>query len=326
MGLFGRKAQPEAGAEKLFFATDLHASESCFRKLLATPRVYGVGTVLMGGDCTGKMLIPVVTPEAPGGAYRCDWGGESVETADEGEIAEVEKRIRYAGLYPMRVTAAEHEVLRRDSARLGEAFSARMLETVRAWTALAEERLAPTGTHTIMTPGNDDEFDVDEILAASDYVDAPEGRITRIGRHELLSVGWSNTTPWQTPRECPEDELAAKIDALAAQIEDMENAIFNIHVPPYGTGLDNAPKLDDDLRPVQGGTVMVPVGSTAVRDAILRHAPLLSLHGHIHESRGVQKLGRTTCINPGSVYGEGILQGVIVELFPGKVRYSLTDG
>jgi len=167
---------------------------------------------------------------------------------------------------------------------------------------------------------------LEELLRASDFVDAAENRIVRIGDHEMLSVGWSNHTPWDTPRECSEEELEARIDALAAQIEDMETAIFNIHVPPYGTGLDDAPELDENLKPVQGGKVMKPVGSTAVRDAILEHQPLLALHGHIHESRGIQKLGRTTCINPGSVYGEGTLQGVIVELAPEEVRYSLTSG
>jgi Icc-related predicted phosphoesterase len=157
-------------------------------------------------------------------------------------------------------------------------------------------------------------------------VDAAENEVARVGNYEMLSVGWSNPTPWDTPRECLEDKLAERIDRLASEIEDMENAIFNIHVPPYGTGLDDAPALDADLKPVDGGTVMKPVGSTAVRDAILRHQPLLALHGHIHESRGVQKLGRTTCINPGSVYGEGILQGVIVELRDRRVQYKLTHG
>jgi uncharacterized protein len=320
------RAASSADRTRVFFATDLHSSEACFRKLLATPRVYELDRVIMGGDCTGKMLVPLVERGGEPDTFDCEWGGETTVARGEPAIADQERQIRYAGLYPVRVTGAEFAELKRDPDRLKTLFRESMLAVVANWVALAEERLAPDGAQFVMTPGNDDEFEVDSVIRASDYVNAAENLVVRVGAHEMLSVGWSNHTPWDTPRECSEEELAQRIDGLADQIEDMENAIFNIHVPPYGTGLDEAPALDDDLKPVDGGTVMKPVGSTAVRDAILKHQPLLALHGHIHESRGIQKLGRTTCINPGSVYGEGILQGVIVELNAGNVQYKLTHG
>jgi Icc-related predicted phosphoesterase len=244
----------------------------------------------------------------------------------EEAIAAHERRVRDAGLYPVRMTAAQLGELEQEPEQLRSLFAESMLQVVAGWVELAEERLAPAGTQFVRTPGNDDEFEVDAVIKASAFVDAAENEVVRVGNHEMLSVGWSNLTPWDTPRECSEDQLAERIDRLARQIEDMENAIFNIHVPPYGTGLDDAPALDADLKPIDGGTVMKPVGSIAARDAILKHQPLLALHGHIHESRGVQKLGRTTCINPGSVYGEGILQGVIVELRDHQVQYKLTHG
>ena len=51
------------------------------------------------------------------------------------------------------------------------------------------------------------------------------------------------------------------------------------------------------------------------------------IHGHIHESRGTFKLGKTLCINPGSEYTEGILRGSLIELRGGKVRsQQLTAG
>jgi Icc-related predicted phosphoesterase len=326
MGLFSRKSSAKEDRTRFFFATDLHSSEACFRKLLATPRVHGLDKVIMGGDCTGKMLIPLIERDGEAGSYLVEWAGESNIASGEDEVAEHEKEIRYAGLYPVRVTEAEAAELGRDEAKLKALFLERMLTIVGDWTALAEERLGGNGTQFVMTPGNDDEFEVDEVIKASEFVDAAENRVVRVGPYEMLSVGWSNHTPWDTPRECSEEELESRIDALAEQVEDMENAIFNIHVPPFGTGLDDAPELDENLKPVQGGNVMKPVGSTAVRDAILKHQPLLALHGHIHESRGIQKLGRTMCINPGSVYGEGTLQGVIIELAPEEVRYSLTSG
>ena len=324
---FGRRGKHGNGggeSTRLFFATDLHASEMCFRKLMAAREVYEAPTIIMGGDCTGKQLVPVVTEDGARHGV-CRWAGEKVVLGSESEIAAHERRIRNAGCYPICISAAQLEEMERDAELAKGRFSAAMLATVAEWVELAESRLSDKRVHMIMTPGNDDEFGVDEVLRRSDYVDAAEGRLTRIGRHELLSVGWSNPTPWNTPRECPEEELGRKIDEMACQITDMENAIFNIHVPPYATGLDDAPKLDENGVP--SGTESAPVGSTSVKEAIRRYQPLLSLHGHIHESRAVQKVGRTMCINPGSVYGEGMLQGVVVDLAPGKVkRYSLTLG
>jgi Icc-related predicted phosphoesterase len=121
--------------------------------------------------------------------------------------------------------------------------------------------------------------------------------------------------------------LREKIDALAAEVEDMENTIFNIHVPPYGTGLDEAPEIDSDGHRRRGGTVMASVGSSAVRSAILEYQPLLSLHGHIHESTAAQRLGRTVCINPGSTYQDWNLQGVVVDVESHAIaQYVLTTG
>ena len=59
---------------------------------------------------------------------------------------------------------------------------------------------------------------------------------------------------------------------------------------------------------------MIPVGSTAVRAAVSRYRPLIGLHGHIHESKGVRKIDGITVANPGSEYGEGILDGLVVDL------------
>ena len=150
-----------------------------------------------------------------------------------------------------------------------------------------------------------------------------------LGGFHLVSMGWTNPTPWNTFREAPEEELAAKIEAVVSQVPDMGRAIFNFHAPPYGTGLDEAPALDANMRPIHGGAVMKPVGSKAVRDAIDRYQPMLGVHGHIHESRGIKKMGRTLAMNPGSVYGDGVLQGAVLELDAkkGKVsKYLLVNG
>jgi uncharacterized protein len=311
---------------RLYFCTDLHGSELCFRKMLHAPGVYGADVVIMGGDCTGKMVVPFV---ADNGHYTCAWeAGPSGELAVGGELLRAEKLISDLGFYPIRMDRAEYNSLQADSARLQQVFDDLMLSRLRAWLSLAQERLGGTDVELILTPGNDDLFSVDGVLGESDFVRAPEGAVVRIGGgYELLSLSWSNSTPWDTPRECSEEELAEKIRVLAEQIEDMDRAIFNIHVPPYGCGLDVAPKMLEGDRLSHGGADRESVGSTAVRDAVLTYQPMLSLHGHIHESRGAQRLGRTLCINPGSTYSEGSLQGVVIDLKGGSVKaYSLVRG
>lgn len=298
---------------RIFYCTDLHGSEICFKKFLSAGKVYEADVLLMGGDCTGKMVIPVI--DRGDGSFICSTSDGEQVVNDNGELSDLETRIKNDGLYPVRMTAEERANYASDPQALKGLFEQVMVSTLSSWMELAKTRLGESGLQVIVTPGNDDEFSVDAVIEGSDFIEAGEGRILRLGdRHEMLSVGWANETPWDTPRETTEDELAKKIAALAEQIEDMDNAIFNIHVPPYGTGLDDAPELEDAETVKRGGGIMKAVGSTAVRDAILEYQPLLSLHGHIHESRGVQKLGRTTAINPGSTYNDWSLQGVIVDL------------
>ena len=92
--------------------------------------------------------------------------------------------------------------------------------------------------------------------------------------------------------------------------------VVNFHCPPYGSGLDVAPELDETLRPViRGGRPsVIAVGSKAVREAIKRYQPVLGLHGHIHESRAAQRIGETLCLNPGSDYTADLLRGVVVDI------------
>jgi Icc-related predicted phosphoesterase len=194
---------------------------------------------------------------------------------------------------------------------------------------MADGKLRGGTIPCVLNGGNDDIWEIDDIIEASPVVSFGEGKVLDLGGFHLVSMGWTNPTPWDTFREAPEDQLAEKIEAVASLVPDMEKTIFNFHAPPFGSGLDEAPALDASLRPTHGGAVMKPVGSTAVRDAILRHQPMLSVHGHIHESRGIKRMGRTLAINPGSVYGDGVLQGAVLELNEKKAKvtkYLLVNG
>jgi Icc-related predicted phosphoesterase len=177
-------------------------------------------------------------------------------------------------------------------------------------------------------PGNDDEMEVDDVVRESSMVELGEGRVVEIDGFTMISTGWSNHTPWNTHREETEEELGARIEAMASQIGDQSRAIFNLHCPPYRSGLDEAPAIDADLKLLHGGRALRPVGSTAVRQAIDKHQPMLSLHGHIHESKGAVKLGKTLSINPGSAYEEGMLMGAVINLDAKKgiKSYQLVNG
>lgn len=311
---------------RLFFATDVHASEACWRKFLRCGDFYGVDVLVLGGDMTGKGVVPVVRRN---GEYEAEVQGRQ-HRVDADELEPLLDRIRGGGFYPFLTTQDEVDELRADPAKVDQVFHRLMLETVERWVALADERLDGR-QRVFVCPGNDDVLEVDEILAASQRLELVEGKVAPVADgFELASTGWSNITPWETHREEDEDRLAARIDGiLETATAPAERLVFNFHCPPWNTQLDEAFALDDDLSVVGGGHETAHVGSRAVRDAIERVQPLLTLHGHIHESRAVASLGRTLSVNPGSAYSSGTLQGFVAELDPkkGRVkRHQLTTG
>jgi Icc-related predicted phosphoesterase len=310
---------------KIFFATDIHGSETCWRKFLNAAAFYKADLVILGGDVTGKVMVPIV---AYTGYWQTTVRGEVIRMETQEELAEVERRIRNRGSYPAIVTPDELTVLSEKEGEVDRRFSIEMMHSLDRWLDMADGKLRGGEIGCILNGGNDDIFEIDEMIESSPCVTFAEGKLIDLDGFSMISMGWTNPTPWDTFREAPEPELAAKIEAIATQVPDMGRAIFNFHAPPYGTGLDEAPALDENLRPMHGGAVMKPVGSTAVRDAINKHQPLLSVHGHIHESRGVKWMGRTLAVNPGSVYGDGVLQGAVIDLDPkkAKVKYLLVNG
>ncbi len=311
---------------KVFFATDIHGSEICWRKFLNAAAFYKADIVVLGGDLTGKVMVPIV---AHTGYWQVVVRGETLRMETQQELDDVRKRIRNTGSYPAIVTPDELTNLSSEEGAVDRRFTVEMTQSLDRWLDMADGKLKGGQIPCILNGGNDDIWEIDDIIESSPNVSFGEGKMLDLGGFHLVSMGWTNPTPWNTFREAPEEQLAVKIDAVVSQIPDMERAIFNFHAPPYGTGLDEAPALDATMRPTHGGAMMKPVGSTAVRDAILAHQPMLSVHGHIHESRGIKKMGRTLAINPGSVYGDGVLQGAVLDLDTkkGKVsKYLLVNG
>jgi uncharacterized protein len=312
---------------RLFFATDIHGSETCWRKFLNSGKHYDADVIVLGGDMTGKALVPIIHDD--GERWHATLLEQVHELEGETQLAEFEQAVTRRGYYPFRTTPEEVEEYASDPERADRFFHEQMLARVERWMALADERLEGTGLGCFVCPGNDDQFDIDEVIARSKNVELAEGRVVEIDGFQMASTGWANRTPWATYREEDEPQLGERIEAVVSQVTaPRERTVFSLHCPPYGSGLDDAPELTADMKLKFAGRAPVPCGSKAVREAIERHQPALSLHGHIHEARGNARIGNTLCINPGSSYEQGELLGAVVDL-DGKKRvkqFVLTSG
>jgi len=328
MGLFRRReAEGGSPALRLYYASDIHGTEILWLKFLNAPRFYKAQVLVMGGDVTGKVVVPLV--EDPPGVYTAELFGRRERASGATELAALERRVRGNGMYPYRTTAAEVAVI----AGLPEAereawFERVMLQTFADWMALADERLDGTGVRCFVMPGNDDPTSLEEQIAASRHVEPCDERIVQFDGYTMLSLGYSNRTPWDSPRELDEDELYRRIECLAGQVDDLSRCVFNLHVPPYASRLDTAAELDASFNVVLAGREphLIPVGSTAVAEAIERFQPVAALHGHIHESAGATRIGRTLCVNPGSDYHTGRIAGCLINLTGDTVRHQFVTG
>ncbi len=333
MGLFSKKGGSAGKRMRIFFATDVHGSERTYRKFINGAKFYKVDHLIMGGDIEGKFLVPIVNEG--GGHYRVTLQEEHFKLDGDDELGGMKERIETLGFYYVIVGEDEIRAMQDDQSLVDAAFKREAHARLERWIALADERLAGTDIICYMTGGNDDPQELIDTLeeVQSEHVINCEGRIVTLNEtFPMANCGFSNPTPWDTPRETDEETLAKHLAEAVQGIDDFTSAIFNFHVPPYDSTLDDCPKLDWTTDPpapivVAGVAQSAPAGSHAVRDAVERHQPLLQLCGHIHEARGLVKIKRTTVVNPGSEYGEGVLRGCILTLEPGKiVGYQMTSG
>jgi uncharacterized protein len=312
---------------RIFFATDVHGSEVCWKKFLNAGAHYEADVVILGGDMTGKALVPIV--DEGDGRWHATLLENREELVGEERVVAFEESVMRRGYYPFRTTEAEVRELSADEAKWHALFDEHMIGTVERWMTMADDKLRGTGIRCFVCPGNDDQLEIDAVVEAAEVVELGEGRVVDIDGFQLASSGWANRTPWDTYREEDEPDLGVRIERMLESLTaPPERTIFSLHCPPYGTGLDDAPQLTKDMDLKDAGRAPVPVGSTAVREAIERHQPALSLHGHIHEARGTHRLGRTLCINPGSSYEQGQLLGAVIDIDGKKKvkRFVLTSG
>jgi len=303
--------------------SDLHAANRTYRKLLNAIKmnVYETHVVLIAGDLTGKAIVPIIAQG--NGRYAATFLDQDYLVETETERQNLANSISDIGYYPHETDQDEVDALRADKTKMDELFRQKMIQRVGEWVALAEERIGKSGVQFYMMPGNDDDQGVDVMIAQSSYVVNPVGKTIYLNEyHEMISFEYANPTPWHTPREWSEEEYYEHVKTSASTLKNVRNAVFMIHVPPYDSGLDTAPELDKTLRPkvTMGDVLRVPVGSTGVRRAIQELQPLVSVHGHVHESGGQSKIGRTSCFNAGSEANQGILRGYVFDLGKDKLE------
>ncbi len=305
---FGR---PRKRALRLYFVTDIHGSDRCFRKFLAGAQHYEADAIVLGGDIAGKGLVPI---RSHNGTLSATVRGEAV-TVPPSDDGRLRAEINQLGFYSIVGDDAEMDRLEADHAYRDAAFERAIVEQIEGWCRLAEERLDPR-VRCIITPGNDDPKAIDPVLKAAPRIESPEGELCELGPVLLASCGDVTPTPWNTEREYSEEDLQKRLERILDPAPAGSKLVFNFHNPPYGSGLDFAAELDSQLLPViRGGRPsIIPVGSKAVREVVKRRQPVVGLHGHIHESKGAQKIGATMCLNPGSDYAADVLRGVIVDL------------
>lgn len=303
---------------RILVTCDLHGSETCWKKFLNAAKMFQVDALILNGDITAKMIIPIVRAN---GHYEARWSGQPISLAAD-QVGPFEDKCRMSGYIPYRTTYREAAEIQADEKKREALFERMEAEVMRRWLDLIPGRV-PDNVKIILTPGNDDKFSIDDVIRSNPRVIWGSDEVHQLdAEHEMLCCGWTNPTPWATPRELPDEKLYEVLKEIAEKIKDPERAVFCIHCPPYNTPIDRAPQLDATLKPVvvAGQPQYIPVGSKAVRRIIEEYQPLVSLHGHIHESPGWTKIGRTRCLNPGSEYAEGIFKGFLVEIDGTKIN------
>lgn len=305
---------------KIYFASDIHGSQKCFNKFINAGKFYGADTLIMGGDITGKSIVNIET--LPDGTYRSNFMGKEQTFVTQEEEKDFEKVVKTAGFYPYVCDRDEWQQCIHDTVRMDHVFEKLMRTSLEEWFEFADKKLNGTGITCYVMPGNDDPVIVTDILKESHTLINPDMKVIPLkDEYTLAGCGYSNITPWNSPRECEEDKLYEMLDGLMKQVADPSRCVLAAHVPPYESGLDDAPRLKNMQVQSSGGQVeMAPAGSTAVRRIIEQYQPMLGLHGHIHEAHAIARIGETVCVNPGSAYGDGVLHGCILIISKGKVK------
>lgn len=172
----------------------------------------------------------------------------------------------------------------------------------------AAQVLAATRRHApnvLAVSGNLDQLEVSDFLREQGV--SLHGESRRCGELGIFGCGGSNRTPFHTPTELSDDEIGLLLERAYAGVADMPHLLMVCHTPPAHTMTD---RISSGLH----------VGSPTVRAFIEEHQPDVCITGHIHESAGVDRIGRTVVINAGALRDGGY---IVVDAASDGVRAEL---
>ncbi len=298
---------------RLVYIADAHGNELIIRKAVSACREYKADVLIIGGDLTGKVIVPIIDK---GDRYEASYKGNKFVANSRDDLERVKTEIRYRAAYPVVLTEDEVQEIKEDPQKLDSLFKDVTIEETKHIVSVLDNIV--DDIITIMTPGNDDIFEIDEVLKSSERIIYPLERVVELPLgYQMISMDYTTETPWNTPREVSDRKLWKKLEKEAKRVSvSWDKVICNFHEPPYGTTIDLAPKLDENLQPIYklGELETEHVGSKSIYKFMEKYQPVLGLHGHIHESPGYDKIGRTMIFNPGSEYQYGELKAIILDL------------
>ena len=302
---------------RLWFVTDLRGASRSFRKVLnvALRRTRKKPDIIViSGNLTGRDVALISTTSD--GLNSLVFRGET-QTFQSHELPSRLRDIEDLGGYAVSAATATQPTADDVTAQLDHL----RLQRLREWVSLAERTLARTrGTaRFIVTPGPDDPPGSEAILKSSSVLEYSDDTVVALDSHlTMLCMG---TLSWEMGRVLPAPparlyasgrEFRNAVRELMSSVPNPRQCIFNVHVPPYRTALDQCIKRDAQGLPVQGafGLEFVNVGSPDVADCLREHRPLVSLHGFADEPYCHERVADTLAFNPGSEAFEGIVRGV----------------
>lgn len=311
---------------KIFFATDLHGSEPCFKKFLRAGTFYGADILFLGGDYGAKELVLFSNSEK--GVDTFSGSGQHQHFASTDDFDRYVLWCKASGRLMKRVDASVLQHIA--PASYHDLFDRTLNDTFATWAEMARDAFRRDGIPIYVIPGNDDSPRTDHYFTSEPFV-FMHRRTAELRASLITLLGWggSNPTPWHTPREYPEHQIRSELEQALKLRSHAGPMVLLAHPPPFGCGLDLVPEITKTLsyRLSFGSSAMVPIGSSAVREFVEEHQPLIGLFGHVHEGRGYHMIGQTLCINPGSAFHTGRLLGCILSITDGRVDdFQLTDG
>ncbi len=163
----------------------------------------------------------------------------------------------------------------------GPETAAKVLDAIRAY-----------NPHILAQVGNTDDWSTHHYLTEQGL--NLHGCGYRFGDLGIFGAGGSNPTPFYTPTEFSEAEIADNLISGYNMVADAPRKLLVAHCPPYQTELDR----------IYSG---YHVGSTSVREFIETYQPDICISGHIHESAGEDRIGETQLFNPGMLAQGGYI-------------------